>query len=222
MPAPHVRVIASHEYRRERWRNGLGWTREIARIALAMPGVEPDTDDPWDLRLSIAEIDEDAPFSAFPGIDRELVLLAGNGMRLDFDDGEQVRLDPPHGRHRFSGERGLTGRLINGRTLDFNLMWRRETCTANLWHRPLVGPMVIFGDPGSVWCMYVLGGHARFDDPRLPPLEVGDTAILFAGDRRMRHALQGGGEVLLIRASPDVGDDPGRQAERLDLAPDGT
>ena len=208
MQTSHARVIASHEYRRERWRNGLGWTREITRIALAAPMIEPDIDDPWDVRLSIAEIEDDAAFSVFPGIDRELVLLAGNGLALDFDDGEVGQLHPPHGRHRFAGERALTGRLLDGRTVDFNLMWRRDACVATLWHRPLVGPMVIFGATGSVWCVHLMAGSARIDDASLPLLQQGDTLILAAGDARMRHVLDGAGEALVIRvetASKDPG-----------------
>src|SRR3546814_1773315 len=85
------RVIAANEYRRERWRNGLGWTREIHAH-------RPDPGGDWTWRLSIAEIERDAPFSAFPGVDRELVLLHGNGLRLRFDDGESHLLGPPHGR----------------------------------------------------------------------------------------------------------------------------
>ena len=69
MPAS-TRVIPANEYRRMRWRNGAGWTREIH--------AEPSAED-WTWRLSIAEIEQDAPFSCFPGVDRELVLLSGNG-----------------------------------------------------------------------------------------------------------------------------------------------
>jgi uncharacterized protein len=77
-------VIPANEYRRERWRNGLGWTREILQRRI---DDAPASDAaPWDWRLSIAEIERDAAFSAFPGIDRELVLLAGNGVRLRFAD----------------------------------------------------------------------------------------------------------------------------------------
>jgi hypothetical protein len=60
-------VVAANEYRRVRWKNGAGWTREIVRV--------PDRED-WDWRLSIAEIEQDAPFSVFPGIDRELTAEA--------------------------------------------------------------------------------------------------------------------------------------------------
>ncbi|HBK47324.1 MAG TPA: hypothetical protein DDZ67_13010, partial [Xanthomonadaceae bacterium] len=57
MRLPHLpsQVLASSGYRRERWRNDRGWTREILKL--------PDAD--WMLRLSIAEIEQDAPFSPF-------------------------------------------------------------------------------------------------------------------------------------------------------------
>ena len=188
------RVIPANEYRRVRWRNQLGWTREIL--------TQPAGDD-WDWRLSIAEIERDAAFSSFPGIDRELVLLSGNGLRLRFDDGEVHELLPPHDKLRFAGERAVTGELIDGRSHDFNLMWRRGRVQAELWHRPLVGPMVVFADPGTTWAVHLIAGQARFaDDSGLPPLAAGDTAILEAGPRRLRHVLDGGGEALLVRIAP--------------------
>jgi len=188
------RVIPANEYRRERWRNGRGWTREIHAHATA------GSPDDWRWRLSIAEIEQDAPFSAFPGIDRELVLLSGNGLRLRFDDGEACELHPPHGRLRFAGERAVTGELLDGPTQDFNLMWRRDVIDAQLWHRPLVGPMVVFADPGTVWAIHLLAGQARFaDDSGLSDLAAADTALLVANGTRLRHVLDGAGEALLIR-----------------------
>jgi uncharacterized protein len=188
------RVIPANEYRRERWRNGAGWTREIAT------GGGPDE---WGWRLSIAEIEQDAPFSQFPGVERELVLLTGHGLRLRFDDGETRELQPPHERARFAGERIVHGELIDGPTQDFNLMWRRAAYDAQLWHRPLVGPMVIFAEPGATWAVHLLAGQARFaDDSGLPAMEAGDTALLEAGDARLRHVLDGGGEVLLVQLRP--------------------
>ena len=187
-------VIPANEYRRERWRNGLGWTREIhAHAKAGSPG-------DWAWRLSIAEIEQDAPFSAFPGIDRELVLLSGNGLRLRFDDGEVRELHPPHDKLRFAGERAVTGELLDGPTQDFNLMWRRDLIDAQLWHRPLVGPMVVFAEPGTMWAIHLLAGQARFaDESGLPDLAATDTALLQADDTRLRHVLDGGGEALLIR-----------------------
>ena len=191
------RILRAGDYRRERWRNGAGWTREIH----AQPSTRGDG---WDWRMSIAEIDEDAPFSAFPGVDRELVLLEGNGLRLRFDDGEVVELLPPHDRLRFAGERALRGELVEGPTRDFNLMWKREAVDARLWHRPLVGSMVLFAEPGSAWALHVLAGQARVQhgDAWIAAAQ-GDTILLEArGGQRRRLPLDGGGELLVVRVTP--------------------
>jgi environmental stress-induced protein Ves len=194
-------VIPASHYRRERWRNQLGWTREIYRSGAGGTGEDAGLD--WDWRLSIAEIESDAAFSTFPGIERVLVLLSGNGLRLRFDDGETVELQPPHDKHRFAGERAVSGELVDGTTHDFNLMWRRDRIAAELWHRPLVGPMVIFAGPGESWAVHVIAGHARFaDDSGLAAFQMGDTAILGAPEQRLRHVIEGGGEVLLVRIRP--------------------
>ncbi|MGN6153165.1 MAG: HutD/Ves family protein [Lysobacteraceae bacterium] len=187
-----LRPLTAHEYRRERWRNGHGWTREVLRM--------PEGADDWDWRLSIAEIERDGPFSAFPGIDRELVLLHGNGVRLRFDDGELREVLPPHGRVRFAGERALTGELIDGPTHDLNLMWRRDRIDAELWHRPLVGSMVLFVEPGEQWLVYLLSGRAQCmhgDDA--VAIAMGDSLLLSADAARKRFAIDGGGEALIAR-----------------------
>ena len=159
-----------------RWKNGAGWTSEILKVH---GSDDRDTND-WDWRLSIAEIEADGPFSAFPGVERGLVLLSGNGLRLNFDDDASVReLLPPHDRLRFAGGRIASCELIDGATRDFNMMWKRDRCSAQLWHRPLVGTMVMFVAPGEAW-----------------------AAILVADGARTRHVLDGGGELLLIRIEP--------------------
>jgi environmental stress-induced protein Ves len=191
-----ARVITPELYALERWRNGAGWTRQIH----AQPARDGQG---WDWRLSIAEIEADAPFSAFPGIDRELVLLEGEGLRLRFDDGAVHTLLPPHDRLRFAGERALAGELVDGPTRDFNLMWRRDAVDAQLWHRPLVGSMAVFVEPGETWVMYLLAGQAEFDQASaLPPRHAGDTALLPGGDARRRYLLEGAGEALVIRLTP--------------------
>ena len=188
----HARHLPAFEYRRMRWRNNLGWTREIHR--------EPDRDD-YDWRVSIAEIDHDCAFSAFPGHDRVLVLLEGNGMRLRFEHGEETELLPPHARIAFRGEDALHCELIDGPTRDFNLIWRRDRVAADVLHRPLVGPMVFFPEAGVQWLIFVVGGRARVKDRNdVAPLEQGDSLLLWSDDaRRERAILDGGAELLLAR-----------------------
>jgi len=192
----NVTLIPANEYRRERWKNGLGWTREVLRW--------PPAAEDWDWRVSIAEVDKAGPFSAFPGVERELVLLAGEGMRLHFEDGDNVELLPPHGRHHFAGERALEAELLAGPTQDFNLMWKRERVDATLLHRPLVGPMLFFAEPGVRWVAYLLSGRAMVKDQLFPVvMEQGDSALLepAAGDHH-RLIIEGGGELLLVRVAP--------------------
>ena len=59
-----------------RWKNGGG---ETAEIAVSPPGAALDA---FDWRLSMAKVETDGPFSAFPGIDRTLAILEGEGIRL--------------------------------------------------------------------------------------------------------------------------------------------
>lgn len=195
MPVSHVpaQVIPANEHRRERWRNGLGWTREI----LAWP----DPDD-WDWRLSVAEIERAAEYSLFPGVDREQILLEGEGLRLRDGNGRARELAPPHGGHRFAGDLPMHAEPVAGRAVVFNLMWRRNALAADLWRRPLVGPMLFFSGPDETWALYLLAGQARFDEASgLPPLARGDLALLSAPVRR-RFLLDGGGELLAIRLRP--------------------
>ncbi|MCP2040666.1 environmental stress-induced protein Ves [Neisseria sp. HSC-16F19] len=107
---------------RQRWQNNGGWTREIARSG---GGV-------WDWRISVADVESDGPFSLFPGVERELLILSGDGVALDFADGRQHRLTPRQPRLRFKGEAAIHSRLLGGAVRDFNLMWRRDSTTAQL------------------------------------------------------------------------------------------
>lgn len=190
-------LLPASGYRRERWRNGLGWTHEILRLPARGE---------WQLRLSVAEVDQSSAFSPFPGIEREIVLLEGEGMQLQFADGETVRLAPPHGRLRFDGGRSLIGTPLAGPTRDYNAMWQRAALQAQLFHRPLQGSMLFTTEADVAWSLYLLAGQARF--PQVPALagilHAGDSAWLGAG-RRQGLRLEGAGELLAVRWSPAAG-----------------
>lgn len=104
----------------QRWKNGGGLTRELLRWP--DPGRAPGTAaaaDGWRLRLSVAEIARDGPFSPFPGVTRWFAVLAGAGVVLALPGGERV-LRPGDAPLRFDGAPGC--RLLDGPTLDLNLM----------------------------------------------------------------------------------------------------
>lgn len=193
--------LPAFEYRRMRWQNGQGWTREIHSEVLDPAAARGDGQLPWDWRGSIAEIDHDSAFSAFPGHDRILVLLTGNGMRLDFEGGRSEELLPPHQRIAFRGEDALRCTLLDGPTHDFNLIWNRSRTRGSVMHRPLVGPMLFFDEPGVRWLVYLISGQARLRERReIGLLRTGDSLLLQDdGSRGGRAVLDGGAQLLLAR-----------------------
>ncbi len=109
------------------WKNGAGVTREIA-VGLKNAGANS-----FDWRFSLAEVERDAPFSAFPGVDRCIVLLRGAGLRLRSDGGAlDHRLDHTLVPFHFSGDTPLSAALIDGQSSDFNVMTRRGAWAADV------------------------------------------------------------------------------------------
>ena len=102
-----------------RWKNGLGRTREIA----VQPSSGGGDDFLW--RVSIAEVDRAVPFSRFPGVERQIVLLDGAGFTMTLDDRRTHALTTLFAPFAFPGEAKVKVVLAGGATRDFNLMVRR-------------------------------------------------------------------------------------------------
>ncbi|WJV52672.1 HutD family protein [Prodigiosinella aquatilis] len=104
------------------WKNGGGETREICRIPPA-PG-----DFFW--RASIATIARDGDFSCFPGVDRIITLLSGDGVELSGKDFyHRLSLHSPF---HFAGEQTLVAHLCGGVSMDFNIMTQRDSHRATV------------------------------------------------------------------------------------------
>jgi environmental stress-induced protein Ves len=101
----------------QRWRNGGGWTREL----LALPGA-----DDWQVRVSVADIESDGPFSSFPGVRRFFSVLHGAGVELTVD-GRAFRVTRDGAALQFAGEAKTSCRMLDGPTRDLNLMVRGAT-----------------------------------------------------------------------------------------------
>jgi uncharacterized protein len=97
------------------WKNRGGATREL----LAWPSA---TD--WVMRISVARIDNDGPFSLYPDVQRWFAVIEGAGVALGFVGGVKrlKRGDPPL---CFDGASTVICRLLGGPTNDLNLMLRR-------------------------------------------------------------------------------------------------
>jgi environmental stress-induced protein Ves len=111
------RVARREAYRRMPWRNGRGFTLEITR--------EPAEGEDFDWRLSLADIDQDGEFSAYPGYRRALVLIAGKDLRLKFRGHGGRSLGPAKRGVRFEGEWKTHCAIPQGRCTDLSLIVRR-------------------------------------------------------------------------------------------------
>jgi len=110
------------------WRNGGGVTREL----FAWP-----RDPTWRVRISVADIDADGPFSPFDGVERWFATIQGRGVELDFGGTKQhvTLADAPL---RFDGALAPMCRLLDGPSRDLNLMLRhaRGAMVRVVDHRP--------------------------------------------------------------------------------------
>lgn len=104
-------IISADQVAPQRWKNNGGWTREL----LAWPHPAQ-----WTLRISVADIEANGPFSAFEGVQRWFAVLSGQGVRLyDYE------LHPGSEILSFDGALAPDCELVDGPTRDFNLMHRR-------------------------------------------------------------------------------------------------
>lgn len=105
------------------WRNGGGLTRELLLWPTATTNAA--TQD-WAVRVSVADITRDGPFSSFPGVERWFAVLEGSGVTLGLPGGER-RLKRGDTPVQFAGTDAPACHLIEGPTRDLNLMVRHGT-----------------------------------------------------------------------------------------------
>lgn len=115
------------------------------------------------MRISVADITAPAPFSAFPGIDRWLYLIAGGPVTLDLADRPRCTLHAPGDRVAFAGEDTVAATEVARPSRDLNLMVRRATMTAR---SDLARP------GGHGHAVFAISGHILVEDRVLAPLEL--------------------------------------------------
>jgi uncharacterized protein len=159
-----MRLLPAVGHRVMPWKNGGGETREI----VAWP--EGAGLDSFGWRISAATVASNGPFSVFPGIDRTLAILEGEGMDLAIGGGEWQRLAKSSPPLRFSCDLPAKARLVAGPVLDLNVMTRRSAFD----HR-------------------VARLHSGFSQPH-----SGETTVIFCA--RGRIAVECAGKVISLGA----------------------
>ena len=174
----------------ESWANGAGVTRVIAKGWICRSSND------FDWRLSVADVTASGSFSALPGVDRVITLADGPGLLLKVDD-EEIALDPFRPL-RFAGEARTQCQVVEP-TRDFNVMTRRDVCSATVDIR--VGSGILPAPEGAINYVLALKGQANVslsgDDVVM--LEQFDAVMLTAA---AELRVVGDGRVAVIRIRP--------------------
>lgn len=167
--------------RPEAWRNGGGSTRTLLTWP---PGT--GTAGPWQLRISLADIHQDGPFSAFAGVQRWFAVVQGGGVRLQPPSAPGQGTAPPalclrpdSPAHGFDGAQPPDCQLLDGPTRDLNLMLRGlngglATAQAGQAWQPPAGAWwaVLVDGPATLGCgpqRFTLPGLGLLHAPLPPP-----------------------------------------------------
>lgn len=146
------------------WKNGGGSTRQLA----IFPEAAGLDDFAW--RISCARVERDGAFSTYPGVDRSLALLHGDGLRLRRGD-KAVLLQPCAPPLSFAGEEAISAELLGAGIDDLNLMTRRGVWRQQLQHLHLNGELRLPND-APVLLLWCTGGELECE------LESGRTEQL--------------------------------------------
>jgi len=191
------RRIAFEDHRVVPWKNGGGMTREIAT-----GGANAEGDD-WGWRFSMAGVTQDGPFSLFPGIDRIIAVIDGNGMDLTDAEGKVIPLEPFQ-PVSFSGDDPVQGRLRDGPIRDLNIMTRRGRCTARVDICDGPHDEMIAVQAGQVLLIHVLAGSLTLNLDAGEPIAAEETETLVHEGLGVFHlSFAGGSRAAVICVSTD-------------------
>jgi environmental stress-induced protein Ves len=189
-----ARLIRNEGLVRIPWKNGGGTTAEVA----AFP--EGSGFETFGWRISMADVASDGPFSVFPGIDRTLIVVEGNGIELDVE-GIAYQLDETIPKLSFSGDDITNGRLLSGPTRDLNVMTRR----GQFRHRTRFVESGVALLAEETCAAFVVALDSPFDvtlGATIHSLQVLDTLMLEASQDLI--LLSGTGRAILVEIEPDT------------------
>ncbi|NUF63262.1 HutD family protein, partial [Acinetobacter bereziniae] len=116
-----IELLEIPHYKKMRWKNGQGYTLEIARSL-------GESLDEFEWRISMADIKSAGSFSKFNGMQRFLTVLEGQGISLNIDS--ELKYLHTLQSVSFNGESEVYCELLAGQIRDFNLIYDPQKISA--------------------------------------------------------------------------------------------
>lgn len=117
-----TKLLKKTDYKTMPWKNGLGSTDQIAISPADADFMSAD----YLWRVSSAIVRSAGPFSQFPGYDRWLVVLSGDGLLIN--GFPLLPLSPFH----FSGDELIHSELLGNAVVDLGIIYRRDKVQASM------------------------------------------------------------------------------------------
>ena len=166
-----MRILRAGDHKRMPWKNGGGETVEIA-VSPEDAGLAG-----FDWRVSMATVATDGPFSIFPGIDRTLAILNGNGMTLDIEGRAPALLTTASDPLAFPADIPVAASLQDGAITDLNVMTRRGRATHTV-ERLMVSAPTDIRPTNATTLILPLDGEVGVTDPTPSRLGPRDTLMI--------------------------------------------
>lgn len=189
-----MRHYTAESYVRMPWKNGAGFTTEVARSGPV---------EGYDWRLSIADVAADGPFSSFPDYWRIITVLEGAGMHLTVD-GQPSGALGPFTAFTFDGASRTECALVGGPIRDFNLIYRKNRVDSRLTWVELSDAQHLVTAAPTVLIFAAVGQAA---------LRHSGASELLLGEQELARIENGSGAVLTI----DIEGEPGDHAAVIEL-----
>ncbi|WP_045837080.1 HutD family protein [Hyphomicrobium sp. 99] len=172
-----LEIIRSAEFREGRWPNRAGVSWDIASAPMdALPAQ-------CDWRFATALIEGDAPFSVFPGVDRIVTLIDGEGFTLDVKDFGAVHANRRFLSRAFPGDSPTVCHVQAGPSTVLNLLFARDRLRAEVSVLK-EGDHVLAPAACEVLLLFALAGPVVLtSDGEQTHINLGDAAILRTNGR---------------------------------------
>jgi environmental stress-induced protein Ves len=137
-----MQLLSFSDYKKMPWKNGAGYTLELARSA----GQDLAA---FDWRISMADVTTSGAFSPFLGMQRLLTVLEGEGIDLHIED-QTLRLNAMQ-TAQFGGEQAVSCDLVAGAIRDFNLIYDPDKYAARYQWIHTAEPLEVFSSADVIF-----------------------------------------------------------------------